>query len=115
VKVLVCGGRDYTDSARVIHVLDRMHEKERITHLIHGDCRGADLLGDAWAISRGVQPVRCPALWKYHGSKTAGPIRNEAMAQLKPDVVVAFPGGAGTADMLRAAQKLRIKIIAVPK
>lgn len=32
----VCGGRDYSDSARVFQSLDRVHAKRRITILVHG-------------------------------------------------------------------------------
>ena len=45
-----------------------------------------------------------PADWKQYG-RGAGPIRNREMLQYsEPDIVVAFPGGAGTADMIRAAR-----------
>jgi YspA, cpYpsA-related SLOG family len=108
--VLVCGGRDFTDNKAVFDFLDALHAERRITHIIHGDARGADTIADAWALSRGVQPVRCPALWKYNGPK-AGPLRNEMMARLEPDVVVAFPGGVGTAHMCQVADEWGYKVI----
>lgn len=111
MKVLVCGGRDFAATAFVFDVLDAQHAIFHFTHVIHGDARGADTLADAWALSRGVQPVRCPALWKLHGSLIAGPKRNEAMAALHPDLVIAFPGGKGTANMLRIAAAQGIKTL----
>jgi hypothetical protein len=102
VKVLVCGGRDFKDVGFACDFLDELHAKHRFTHVIHGDARGADTVADAWATSRGIQVVRCPANWSYHG-KSAGHIRNSAMVGLEPDLVVAFPGGAGTASMTRIA------------
>jgi hypothetical protein len=39
-----------------------------------------------------------PADGKKHG-RAAGPIRNQKMPEEKPELVVAFPGGRGTADM----------------
>lgn len=35
----------------------------------------------------------------------AGPIRNSFMLALGPDLVLAFPGGRGTADMVRQASE----------
>jgi hypothetical protein len=38
--------------------------------------------------------------------KTAGPLRNQRMLdEGKPDLVVAFPGGGGTKDIVRRAVK----------
>jgi hypothetical protein len=45
----------------------------------------------------------CSPDWKTHG-KAGGPIRNQMMLDdYKPQVVIAFPGGSGTADMVRRA------------
>lgn len=51
--------------------------------------------------------------WKDHG-KAAGPIRNQLMLDdFKPDLVVAFPGGKGTADMVKKAQDAGVTVILV--
>lgn len=108
---LVCGGRDFDDIGFLIEFMDAQHALRGFTHIIHGAARGADTIADGWALSRGIQPVRCPALCGYYGSKSAGPMRNGAMAALRPNVVIAFPGGAGTASMLRIAKERGIEII----
>lgn len=114
MRVLVCGGRDYKDRDRIYAVLDEVSLLGKPDCTIHGAYKGADQLADDWAIDRGVQPVRLPALWKFWGAG-AGPKRNQNMIDLlAPDIVVAFPGGDGTADMVRRAElKARIKIIKV--
>lgn len=106
MKLLVTGGREYDDWPHVRKVLDALHARTPITHVIHGACadrfgnmRGADKLADDWAFENGVQPVRCPALWDFHG-RAAGPRRNALMLPLKPDYWVSFPGNKGTADMV---------------
>ena len=54
-----------------------------------------------------------PADWAKHG-KAAGPIRNaEMLTEFLPDYIVAFPGGKGTADMLRKAEKARVTNIEI--
>jgi hypothetical protein len=50
------------------------------------------------------------AQWKKHG-RAAGPIRNQRMLDKgKPDLVVAFPGGRGTADMIRRAERAGVPV-----
>lgn len=84
--------------------LDRAHASRPIKMLIHGAARGADTLAAEWAAARGVTAEAYPANWDLHG-RSAGPIRNRRMLRKgKPDVVIAFPGGAGTADMIRQAK-----------
>lgn len=107
--VLVTGGRTYDDEWTVWTTLDCLHWRRAITHLVHGDADGADCVADNWAFARGVQPVRCPALWDYY-HRPAGHRRNYAMGQLTPDVVVAFPGGNGTASMMEIARSFGIEV-----
>lgn len=111
MRVLVCGGRNYNDEATLCYVLDNAGT---IGVLIHGNARGADLLADAWAKRRGIVVEVFPADWTRHGAG-AGPIRNKQMlVEGTPDRVIAFPGGKGTADMVRRAKKAGIPVQEVP-
>lgn len=116
-KVLVCGGRKFDNERLIYRELDEYHERTSISHLIQGGAPGVDTIARDWARSRGVQPVTCEALWDYyrqHGSsKAAGPIRNRAMLLLSPDIVLAFPGGAGTSNMVQIALKAKLKVYRV--
>lgn len=48
---------------------------------------------------------------RKHG-RAAGPIRNQQMLdEGKPHLVVAFPGGTGTADMVRRAQAAGVLVL----
>lgn len=116
MRVLVCGGRDFTDASMLWGALDRLLNPEGEPlpppgHvLIHGGARGADLLADAWAIANWVDVDMHPADWRAYG-KGAGHIRNQRMLdEGKPDLVVAFPGGRGTADMVRRARKAGVTV-----
>jgi len=108
---LVCGGREFKDNAFAFQFLDAQQLIFTFTHVLHGNCRGADTIADAWALARGIQPLRAPALSHYFERWEAGPIRNEAMAMIKPYRLIAFPGHTGTASMLRIAEKYGIEII----
>lgn len=115
MKILVCGGRDYANRAQLFQTLDRVHAKAPITTIVHGAARGADSLAGRWAAERGVRCEVYPADWQRDG-KRAGYIRNQRMLDAsRPDAVVAFPGGPGTADMVRLAQQRGLNILRVPR
>jgi SLOG family YspA-like protein len=44
MRVLVCGGRDFADSALLYDVLDELNRAKTIICVIEGDARGADRL-----------------------------------------------------------------------
>lgn len=111
MKVLVCGGRDFNNSRFLFQELDKIHMEDRITTIIHGGALGADYMAGKWAEKTNIQQEVYAADWKKHGP-AAGPIRNQLMLNnSQPDIVVAFPGGKGTADMVKRAQKANIKVI----
>lgn len=111
--VLICGGRDYDDQKRVYDVLRRLVSENGTRVVIHGGCRGADTLAEMAASRLGVPTqVEYPD-WERYG-KVAGHIRNTKMlTQYKPDLVVAFPGGSGTAHTVRTARSLNIEVMEV--
>lgn len=111
IRVLVCGGRDFDDELLVLTVLLTLHNDHGIFCVIHGAARGADTLAGRVARELGIEVYEYPADWNAHGRR-AGPIRNEKMLREgKPDLVVAFPGGIGTADMVNRAWKAGIKVM----
>jgi hypothetical protein len=78
--------------------------------LIHGGARGADRLADRFAKAHGWHVDEYLADWKTHG-KRAGPIRNQRMLdEGRPQLVVAFPGGRGTADMVDRARAAGVSV-----
>lgn len=110
MRVIVCGGRNYSDQARVDNVLNTI---DGIRHLFHGNARGADTLAGSWGNRQdGVSVHAVPAEWKKYGRK-AGPIRNQKMLGQSPDLVVAFPGGKGTANMVQQAKAAGIEVIEI--
>jgi len=121
MRVLVCGGRDYADADCVNRTLDRLLNPRNLPlaslgiTIIHGGARGADALADKWAVTNYVAVQEFLADWQTHGRR-AGPIRNARMlTEGKPDLVVAFPGGAGTADMVKQARAAGVEVIEVEK
>lgn len=139
IVIIVCGGRNYKNKALVRSTLDRFHAERGIALLVHGAAgnlkmvgtawpylpnspsywrllEGADLLAEEWAIYNGVPfwPYKITREeWATIG-KRAGPLRNQRMLdERRPQVCIAFKGGAGTADMTRRARESGIEVIEV--
>ncbi len=115
--ILVCGGRDYADAAKVAEVLSTILSRAGSMVVRHGDATGADRLAKEWCEANGVLDDPFPVVmseWRTYG-KSAGPIRNARMIAEPPtpDLVVAFPGGAGTADCARQAREAGIPVLTV--
>jgi hypothetical protein len=110
MRILVCGGRQYTDAVRLVQVLDALHKKTPVAVVIHGDAYGADRLADLWASVNDVPVQPYPADWDRYGN-AAGPIRNRQMlVDGRPDLVVAFPGKHGTDHMVSIAKKAGVEV-----
>lgn len=111
MRVLVCGGRDYSDKHHVFFALNRLHNERPVKVIIHGCASGADRLAGEWAAWWGLSEMRFYPEWGKHG-RAAGPIRNrEMLDEGKPDLVVAFPGGKGTANMVKQARERGVRVI----
>jgi hypothetical protein len=129
MRVLVCGGRDFTNVAFVWLNLDKIHDKTPIAEMIQGGARGVDKIANDWAkAKRGMKRFVCEAKWddlshpdavirtRKDGTKydaNAGPRRNARMLEWKPDAVIAFPGGTGTADMVSQAHAAGVRVIEI--
>lgn len=124
MKVCVTGGRNYWGQIRVYEVLSEIHAThDGISVIVHGDCRdiltgepcGADRWANEWALDHRTQIAAYAANWKKLG-RSAGPLRNKFMLTMeRPDLVVAFPGGHGTASCVGIARGLGIEVREVRK
>jgi YspA, cpYpsA-related SLOG family len=107
IKALVCGGRDFHGRGWIIRVLDTINPDV----VIQGGAFGADLIAKEWALSRFKACWTFQADWDNYG-KAAGPIRNKQMLEWgQPNVVLAFPGGRGTANMVKLAKAAGIDVL----
>lgn len=134
MRVIVCGGRTYgvpsnsrnmteqeraADSKRAsrerAHVWQTLGTMEpEITEIAHGGAEGADMCAGNWAHAAAIPCLVFRADWSLHG-RAAGPIRNAQMLrEFAPDAVIAFPGGRGTADMIRQARAAGVRVIEIP-
>ena len=117
MRVLVCGGRDYTERVYLFETLDRIASILKVDCVIEGEARGADLMAREWAEFAGIPFEPYPADWKRLG-KAAGMIRNRQMLKEgKPDLIVAFPtpGSVGTAGMVGLGRAAHVKVWVLPE
>ena len=119
MKVLFTGGRTYSDYDRVTQVLDVIQP----THIIHGAAKGADSLVGRYAAEHRIRCTPYPAQWRKKDPRTGriyvdrseGIKRNKRMLlQSRPDLVIAFPGGNGTAHMSDFARSNGYRVVRIP-
>lgn len=131
MRVCVTGGRDFTSYEQRMWLyagLSLLHQVSGgILEIIEGGATGADLAAKNWCLWRRgcgdiMKLTSVPAEWeKYsaglkHGQKNpAGIIRNNEMVAMRPDVVLACPGGPGTAHMVAASKRAGLKVVFLEK
>jgi len=105
--------------AQIAAVLLSRTSGQLVYGLLHGGARGADRAIGRAAYQLGWPVEALPADWRRHG-RAAGPIRNRELLELAISraealssaaapvsvLVVALPGGAGTASLVREARRL---------
>jgi predicted Rossmann-fold nucleotide-binding protein len=114
------GGRDLAWSHQRVAAELLARSGGRLVHLLlHGGARGADAAIARAAHQLGWCSLVMPAEWGRHG-RAAGPIRNRELLEqaiaravahtsqgsIASVLVVAFPGGAGTASLVRQARRM---------
>ena len=127
--------RRIAEKKKLCEALGKLLVAHGAFQLIHGGAKGADAAADAWAAEqRGFpKPLVFEADWddlthilaviktRKSGPQkgtpynaAAGPIRNQLMIdEGRPDLVVAFPGGAGTKDMTDRAKAAKIEVMEI--
>jgi hypothetical protein len=80
--------------------------------IVTGGAGGADYAAEVFARENGIDFAVYPADWKL--GKQAFHLRNQRMLdEERPGLVIAFPGGRGTADMKRRAVKAGVPVYEV--
>ena len=110
MRLIVCGGRTYDNEPLVRDELAALVAAHGTgINVVHGAAPGADSLAARIASEMGLATEAHPADWNAYG-KSAGPRRNQEMADGGADLCLAFPGGRGTADMIRRADAAGIPV-----
>ncbi len=111
MKVLVCGSRMFAldgDGRKMVrHRLDTLDP----THVVTGGANGPDEWAREWAVQTRIDHTVLYAKWEQYGRR-AGVLRNNAMLDKNPDLVLAFWDGtsAGTAHTIEGARARHIPV-----
>lgn len=105
---IICGGRGFGDQALFDQTMQDLFDQfgcpERI---VQGGATGADAMAGAFARKLGIKEEIVKPDWHLWGP-VAGNKRNQKMLDdFNPDMVLAFPGGKGTKDMITRAELAR--------
>lgn len=119
-RIIIAGSRNFQDEGLLFNTLDKIiSEINDDIEIIHGNCRGADLIGEKYALANDLKVIAFPAYWKLY-SKKAGYLRNLEMAKYASEVngiLVAFPLGEskGTRMMIKLAEQYGLKVYIIER
>lgn len=111
-RIIVAGGRDFSDFSLLCNKLDYLLRDKIKTHkivIVSGGAKGADTLGEIYAKQRGFEVDRYPVKWIWKDNRCInrdeGYKRNVRMSE-NADALVAFWNGfsKGTAHMINIAR-----------
>lgn len=110
--VYVAGSRSYSDKRQIKAVLDAIHAERPITMLIEGGNLGTHRFAYYWARSvGGVRDIRVKVEQQEgEGIRAAERRSNTAALDYGVELVVAFPGGFRTRDMIGQAESRGIAV-----
>lgn len=110
-RILICGGREFNNLILFNNSMTtarQWFDKEFI--IIQGGAKGADHMALMWAFTNGFPFMSVPPNWPFY-DKAAGIISNGWMLKFAmPDLVIAFPGNTGTADMVKRTRAAGIDL-----
>lgn len=109
MKIIVAGGREFIPAQEHKDWLINALKVNNATEVVCGMARGADMHGYNTAKELGIPVKEFAADWVKFG-KEAGRRRNKEMADYA-DMLIVFPGGVGTNDMIRQMRAKKKPIV----
>jgi hypothetical protein len=108
MKVVIAGSRNCEDYNLLLTAV--ANAGFDITAVVSGGAKGADSLGERFAEECGLPVYKFPAHWEQYG-RSAGPIRNELMAEFGDALIALWDGKSrGTKNMIDRATAHGLKI-----
>ena len=108
MKTIIAGSRTCTNMKELGDAL--INAPFNVTTVICGKARGADTLGEQYAITKGLPLEYYPANWDKYG-KQAGYIRNLDMAEAADALIAIWDGSSrGTAHMIKQAVARQLQV-----
>lgn len=112
MKVIVAGSRDGFVAQNVFEAIEQSPFVDKITEIVSGTARGVDRDGEYYARTNNIPIKQFPADWKNLG-KSAGYIRNAAMAQYADALIAIWDGKSKGTENMIATMRLMNKPVHV--
>lgn len=104
MKLIIAGGRDFSDYELLTREVETVIVGEPHVEIVSGGAKGADRLGEFFAIDHNLPIKRFPADWDRYG-KAAGFKRNAEMADYADHCICFWDGKSkGTSHMINLAK-----------
>lgn len=112
IKLLIAGGREFDNYPLLSKYCDKIREHYNIIEIISGTARGADRLGERYAMENNIPIKRFPADWNI--GKSAGYIRNKKMGEYCTNALIFWDcKSRGTKHMISIMKSLNKKFLVV--
>lgn len=112
-KVVISGDRKASEFFHGKFIRDYIFKLPINCTILHGGCKGVDILAHKYARERGMNVEIYHAEWDKYG-KAAGPIRNKKMLDQNPHLVLAFHPdlnrSKGTMHMINIAKEKGVAV-----
>jgi hypothetical protein len=110
MKLIIAGGRNFANYELLCEEVSTLIDGISEVEIVSGGAKGADLLGEHYAIDKDLKVKRFPADWERFG-KAAGFKRNAEMAQYADSCICFWDGQSkGTGHMIELAKKAGLKV-----
>lgn len=116
-KVIIAGGRDFNDykllEDKCLKILSNKLKTHKV-EIVSGGARGADRLGEQFAINHDLQLYCYPADWDKYG-KSAGYVRNNIMAEYSHALIAFWDGKSKGTEHVVKVMKKQNKLVRIIK
>jgi hypothetical protein len=110
LKIIIAGSRNFNNEELLFQKCGSIISKNTVTEIISGNSKGADQLGEKFAIANGISVKKFIPNWQFYG-KAAGEKRNIEMAKYANGLIAFWDGKSkGTKNMIEIAKKHNLRL-----
>jgi|688.fasta_scaffold128790_2 hypothetical protein len=110
LKIIIAGSRNFNNEELLFQKCGSIISNNLVTEIISGNSKGADQLGEKFAIVNGISVKKFIPNWQFYG-RGAGEKRNIEMAKHANGLIAFWDGKSkGTKNMIEIAKKYNLRL-----
>jgi hypothetical protein len=110
LKIIIAGSRNFDNEELLFQKCGAIISNKTIIEIISGNSKGADQLGEKFAMANGISVKKFIPNWQFYG-KAAGEKRNIEMAKHANGLIAFWDGKSkGTKNMIQIAKKHNLNL-----